>query len=65
LWKKCLFDEWRSRMRQCQVFAKTQMMEMKMMRMTYYVHGAEKSVEEMIPRRFRRWMKVFEKKASE
>ena len=33
--------------------------------LNYYVHGAEKSLEEMVPRRFRRWMKVFEKKASE
>jgi len=34
--------------------------------LNYYVCGAEKkSLEEMVPRRFRRWMKVFEKKASE
>jgi len=33
--------------------------------LNYYVRGAEKSVEEMMPRRFRRWMKVFEKKALE
>jgi len=33
--------------------------------LNYYVRGAEKSLEEMVPRRFRRWMKVFEKKASE
>jgi len=33
--------------------------------LNYYVRRAEKSLEEMVPRRFRRWMKVFEKKASE
>ena len=33
--------------------------------LNYYVCGAEKSLEEMVPRRFRRWMKVFEKKALE
>jgi len=33
--------------------------------LNYYVWGAEKSLEEMVPRRFRRWMKVFKKKASE
>jgi len=34
-WKKCLFDKWRSKVRQCQVFAEIQMMEIQMMRMTY------------------------------
>jgi len=30
--------------------------------LNYYVRRAEKSLEEMVPRRFRRWMKVFKRR---